>query len=386
MKKYVIAVLLVIAMCLTVLAGCSLRFLEKDVKVTLNSDGENLGCYTVNSFNNAIVPRPDVPEKYEGLTFIGWTAQENWEKLAPKDIKVSANKELIRYDDVKDFVKKGSITLYAAFVKVDLVVAWYDRESTSGLNDAYMDKFKDKMYAYLKSEGYSPEDMFIDIRGYSGTVAASCEKIMKDADVGIMVGWSSTSNLTGTGNMVEGKDFLENKGSITIGSKSRYAARLKDDDFVNLVFTWIKNTYGASAAIPDDEEDTTGKIKLVIGWYSKEGTSGLNKQMITAFETALKEYLTAQAYNLDDYAILIRDLGSGDVASVQDIVTAKKDFDILLGMKAINLGGIEIKDTQENVVMGAKTDRRIHLLSDSDIAVLVFEWLKTDDARDLFKA
>lgn len=381
MKKYVIAALLVIAMCMTVLAGC-MKFLEKDVQVTLDSGGENLGCFTVNSFNNAIVPRPDVPEKFEGMTFIGWTAQENWEELEPKQINISANKELIRYDDVKDYVKSGSITLYAAFVKVDLVIAWYDRHTSgteSGLNEEVIGTFKDNMFAYLRSEGHTPENMYIDIRSYSGTVGASCEKIIKDADVDIMVGWGS--NLDSTGGIA----CVEKQGSIAIGSTSRYAASLNDKELTKSVFTWIKDTYKEKVATPDyGEEDTTGKTKLVIGWYSKEATSGLNIQMITAFETALKEYLTAQGFNLDDYAILIRDLGSGNVASVQDIVTQKKDFDILLGMKAITLDGIEIRDEQDDVVMGAKSDRRIHLLSDSEIAKYVFDWLKTDDARNLF--
>ena len=239
MKKYVIAALLVLAMCMTAFAGC-MRFLEKDVQVTLDSGGENLGCYTVNSFNNAIVPRPDVPEKFDGMTFIGWTAQENWEELEPKQINVSANKELIRYDDVKDYVKSGSITLYAAFVKVDLVIAWYDRHTASaesGLNEENMSAFKDNMFAYLRTEGHTPEDMYIDIRSYSGTVAASCEKIINDADVDIMVGWGN--NLDSTGGIV----CIEKQGGITIGSVSRYAASLNDKQLTGLVFNWIKETY-----------------------------------------------------------------------------------------------------------------------------------------------
>ncbi|MDE7439564.1 MAG: hypothetical protein K2N23_03555 [Clostridia bacterium] len=239
MKKYVIAALLVLAMCMTALAGC-MRFLEKDVQVTLDSDGENWGCYTVNSFNNAIVPRPDVPEKFAGMTFIGWTAQENWEELEPNQIKVSANKEFIRYDDVKDYVKSGSITLYAAYVKVDLVIAWYDRHTSgtdSGLNEENMGAFKDNMYTYLASEGYTPENMYIDIRSYSGTVGASCEKIINDADVDIMVGWGNNLNSTG------GIACVEKQGGIAIGSVSRYAASLNEKELTKLVFTWIKDTY-----------------------------------------------------------------------------------------------------------------------------------------------
>lgn len=387
MKKHVIAALLVIAMCLAVLAGCSMRFLEKDVKVTLDSDGENLGCYTVSTFNNAIVPRPEVPERFEGLTFIGWTAQENWEELNPKEVKVSANKELIRYDDVKDYVKSGSITLYAAFVKVDLVVAWYDRHTSgtdSGLNDDYISAFRNKMYAYLTGESYSPEDMFIDIRSYSGTVAASCEKIMKDADVDIMIGWGGNIKSTG------GIDYLENKDGITIGSVSRYAARITDTELSNLVFNWIKTTYGASTTTPepDDDVDTTGKIKLVIGWYSKTGTSGLSKDIMDAFEAALKEYLATQ-YNLDDYAIIIRDCGSGGVASIGSEIKNKGDYDLIFGMgnNISTDAGIEIEPNGgegeyllTGVNMGNKTGksaRNIAIIkgSASPLTMVVWNWL-----------
>ena len=246
MKKHVIAVLLVIVLCLTALSGCSLmKSFERDVQVVLEVDGEYYDTCTVNIFNNAVITPPEVPSKFDGKNFVGWTAQQNWEELGTRDIKVSANKGLIRYDDVKDYLKgaERSITLQAVFVEIDLVIAWYDRGTTSGLDATYMAEFEKNMNAYLSESGYSPESMYIVIRSYDGAVGASCAKIMSDGDVDIMVGWAA--NITSTGGMTKGTDFIENVGGITIGSTAnRYAARITDTELTNLVFNWIVSQAG----------------------------------------------------------------------------------------------------------------------------------------------
>lgn len=247
MKKYFIVALLIIVLCMTALSGCSLiKAFERDVQVLLEVDGEYYDSCTVNIFNNAVVTPPEVPSKFEGKTFIGWTAQQNWEELEAKKVNVSANKGLIRYDDVKDYIKgeERSVTLQAAFVEIDLVIAWYDRDATSGLTENYMAAFENNMYAYLTGKGYTPGDMYIVLRSYDGAVGASCAKIMSDGDVDIMVGWAA--NITSTGGMAQGTDFIENVGGITIGSTAnRYAARITDNELTKLVFDWIKSEYGA---------------------------------------------------------------------------------------------------------------------------------------------
>lgn len=158
MKKHSILCLLVMAVCMTALAGCSaVKGLEKDLQVVLESNGEYYGCYTVNIFNNAVVPEPEPPG---GKMFIGWTAQESAEEPGGSVAPVSENRELIRYDDVKEYVdgERLSITLYAVFEDVpkrDLVIAWYAKTDTSGLDQNAMDMFQTKLYEYLASQNLS---------------------------------------------------------------------------------------------------------------------------------------------------------------------------------------------------------------------------------------
>ena len=529
MKKHLIAVLIAIVACLVALSGCAaVKGLERDVQVILENDGEYVGTYTVNQFNNAVVPEMEKDD----LMFMGWSVLEDWTE-EDGDYYLTENTGLIRYDDIKDFVVGDSlsITLYAAYAPIperDLVIAWYDKETTSGLNQSYMDAFQTQLYAYLTSQGYTPESMDIVIRGYSGDVGTTCSEIMKDSDVDIMVGWSSTSNLTNTGGLVEGEDFIENNGGVTIGAKERYAARLTDTQLCNLVYEWIFEEY-SETGLPEDPDpateadlviawynrhtdstdsgltqeimdsftaelntylstqgynpadmqivvraysgavgdscasilqtgdvdimvgwssniNTTGgmtegtdyimnvggvtigtaeryaalltntqlsrlvytwifdtysdtplpeipetpvdpdpdpdpqpepQTQLVIGWYAKSDTSGLDQMIVSVFTRGLNEYLENRGTECD---VIVRAY-DGKVAEVEAAVTADGDVDLMIGMKAFSLEGII--EQQDDVPMGAKTDRRIHLLDDGEVSKLVYEWLKTDEARAL---
>lgn len=529
MKKHLIAVLIALVACLVALSGCAaVKGLERDVQVILENDGEYVGTYTVNQFNNAVVPEMEKDD----LMFMGWSVLEDWTE-EDGDYYLTENTGLIRYDDIKDFVVGDSlsITLYAAYAPIperDLVIAWYDKETTSGLNQSYMDAFQTQLYAYLTSQGYTPESMDIVIRGYSGDVGTTCSEIMKDSDVDIMVGWSSTSNLTNTGGLVEGEDFIENNGGVTIGAKERYAARLTDTQLCNLVYEWIFEEY-SETGLPEDPDpateadlviawynrhtdstdsgltqeimdsftaelntylstqgynpadmqivvraysgavgdscasilqtgdvdimvgwssniNTTGgmtegtdyimnvggvtigtaeryaalltntqlsrlvytwifdtysdtplpeipetpvdpdpdpdpqpepQTQLVIGWYAKSDTSGLDQMIVSVFTRGLNEYLENSGTECD---VIVRAY-DGKVAEVEAAVAGDGDVDLMIGMKAFSLEGII--EQQDDVPMGAKTDRRIHLLDDGEVSKLVYEWLKTDEARAL---
>lgn len=389
-KRFTGIVLLL--MCLLALTGCSaIKGLEKDLQVILEVDGKYYDCVTVNSFNNAVVKEP---QSTAGYVFKGWTAQESWTDEEADSVPVIENMGLVRYNDVKDIVDRGatSVTLRAVFTPIprrDLVIAWYAKESTSGLNADYMAAFQEKLYAYLTAQGYKPEEMDIVIRPYEGGVADSCAAISKDADVDITVGWSSTSNLTSTGGWTEGVDFVENVGNVTIGAKARYTARISGTDLSLLVYAWIQNEYGQGAvAAPAATEAPAATApvvvddgKLVIGWYAKSATSGLDETIIARFEEGLKAHLAANGCAQE---VVIRPY-DGDVATVQAAVIADGDVDLMVGMKKFALEGIEM-EVQNDVAMGEKTDRRIHRISGEEIAISVFEWLKTEEARSLFVA
>ena len=402
MKKGFVAVAVLIVLFMAV-TGCS-KAQAKDIQVVLQVNGVIFDVVKVNSFNNAVVKEPAAQD---GRIFKGWTLQESWEESEVDSVPLIPNKGLVRYDDVKDAIKgnASSVILRAVFGAIprrDLVVAWYSKESTSGLNQGHMDVFKDKLFAYLTSLGYSPDKMDIVIRDYNGNVGDTCAAITKDADVDITVGWSSSSNLTGTGGWVEGKDFLENVGGITIGAKARYSARLSDTELSKLVYTWIQSEFGEGAAAPATPAAEPAPVEtkaeepvveaspaasdshdnLVIAWYAKEGTSGMNQSYIDAFTTKLVEFLGSRGYSSD---IVVLRSYDGKVGETCAAISADGDVDLTIGWSSTsNLtstgGWVEGKDFLENVgnvTIGEKA-RYAARISDDYLSRLVFAWIQNE--------
>ena len=133
-------------------------------------------------------------------------------------------------------------------------MAWYNKETTSGLNQSIMDDFVTALKAHLTSQGKDVSKIDIVIRAYDGKVGESCAAIKAAGDVDIMVGWSATSNLVGTGGLTAGTDFLQNYGNITLtgSTTARYAARIADDELTKLVYNWILTTYGGTDGATKD--------------------------------------------------------------------------------------------------------------------------------------
>lgn len=418
MKKHFIPLLLALSMCLTVLSGCvAVRGFEKDLQVVLEANGEYYGCYTVNIFNNAVVPEPEPPE---GKVFVGWTAQEPGDASDEGAAPISESTGLIRYADVKDYIagERLSVTLYAIFEDApqrDLVIAWYAKTATSGLDQAAMDGFEAKLYEYLSAQGYNPEKMDILIRGYEGNVGDTCSAIRKDGDVDIMVGWSNSDNLTETGGFVAGEDFLENVGEVTIGEKARYAARKTDTELTLLVYAWIQDEYGIGAGAAPAPEDTAEPAteptaepepavteeqpgetpapadldamagqSLIIAWYAKSDTSGIDQAAMDAFQTKLYDYLTAQGLKPEKMSIAFRGY-DGKVGDSCAAIKSDGDVDIMMGWSnSENLtetgGFVEGQDFLENVgdvTIGEKA-RYIARKTETELCRLVYAWIQSE--------
>lgn len=423
MKKHFIAALLAIVMCLAALSGCSvMKVFEKDATVLFEVNGEYVDCVTVNAFNNAIAPVYDEDAKGavpDGYKFMGWSAKHDWEYGKDDRSLLISSGGIVRYDMVKDYLTEGG-TAVAVPIFVDkesirthdLVIAWYNKDATSGLNQGVMDSFESALRAYLTSEGYEVETMDIVIRGYAGNVGPSCEAIRQDGDVDIMIGWAAMSNLTGTGGMKEGKNILENVGGISVNpDKARYAARLSDSALTVKVYGWIQTEYGNGTAPefiytpstePDnpDNPDTpveptltpivlpaglgepTVSKKLTVAWYNRHTDStdsGLDETAMAAFETKLKDYLTEKGYNIAELTITIRpyDGGVGDSCAA---IMAAGDVDIMVGWaNNINSTGKMTEGSDYLVNYGGvtvgSTARYAAWLTNTDISKLAYIWL-----------
>ncbi len=239
-----------------ILASCAAKGLEKEINVVFEVDGEYISCGKVTQFDSIFTPELDEAYIPLGYKFLGWTPYE-LNEVKPtdpnlKDKYVPAGK-MVHYSEVCDKALNSTVVLKALmFDKADIpveyhyvVIAWYDKETTSGITAAKMDELLTALTNHLRSTGVSEDDIkSIVIRGYDGNVGASTGKIVDDDDVDIMLGWGSAENVTTTG-VLKPEMLKETEAGYTIiyngAAKSRTIHRLTDKPTAILVMEWLKS-------------------------------------------------------------------------------------------------------------------------------------------------
>ena len=279
----------------------------------------------------------------------------------------------------------------------NIKLAWYAKTATSGIDQTLVDDLVAALKVDLGKMGFNVDNVTITNKDYDGNVETSCGLVMGDGDVDIMLGWGA--NIKTTGKM--GDLVLDNIAGMKFGTVSdRNVAKLTNTDFTNIVFAWIQNTYGTTDVdypacfgwAPPEKlpaPDPEASYKLVIGWYSKSSTSGLNETVMNAFVSKVKEELVAAGYDISKVTIEVRDIGSGGVADVGKKVNEEGDYDMIFGMGAnvTSTGKIEVKEKgegesyrQDGITMtdGTNTASRNIIIcksSTNDFAVTLWNWL-----------
>ncbi len=250
MKKTIrqtIAVLSFALVSISGLTGCSiLKSLEKSCDVEFVG-GDPFTTTHVSTFANGLTPSvPDsaIPDNHK---FYGWTAlsdvhfsDSNFENEYVKP------NGIVKYQEIKDFIVDGKVTMKPLFINKDelpsyyLVVGWYAKTTTSGLDEDKMAKWTTDLHEYLRKDcGATDEQIgLVSIRAYNGDVATMGGLINADGDVDVLVGVGNNINSTA------GVSIIEKQGNITMGGKSRYIARLTDKEVAIKVYEWLKTDAG----------------------------------------------------------------------------------------------------------------------------------------------
>ena len=237
---------------LTTNTSCFAKAFEEEINVVFMYEDEYISHDTVTQFKN--IKSPELSDAYipDGYKFFGWTPYNpNTIKATDENFKekyIGAGK-MVHWADVEDHKENSTVVLRALMIdKAEIpqvyhyvVIAWYDKVTTSGLDQAKMDIFTEKLFTHLRSQGVSEEDInSIVIRGYTGNVGPSCGQIIEDGDVDIMLGWGSKDNVTSTGGM-NPDSILETITEYKVGEKNRTLHRLTDKETAISVFEWLQS-------------------------------------------------------------------------------------------------------------------------------------------------
>ena len=231
--------------------SCAAKMFEEEINVVFMYEDEYISHDTVTQFKN--IKSPELSDSYipDGYKFFGWTPYNpDIVKATDEDFKDKyiGDGKMVHWADVEEHKENSTVILKALMIDKEeipkvyhyVVIAWYDKVATSGLDQTKMDTFQNSLFTYLRSINVSEEDInSIVIRGYTGNVGTTCGQIMEDDDVDLMFGWSSIDNVTSTGGM-DPNDLLETV-SYKVGEKNRTIHRLSDKETAITVLDWMKS-------------------------------------------------------------------------------------------------------------------------------------------------
>ena len=229
-KIFIVLALIVIA---TLFVSCEIP--SNPSSVALVSDGELLNQVKLDKFNDALVPKVDDKNFKEGYKFLGWSFVENDTEA------VVSNGGVITYQLIYPHLTSNTVKMYPVLIEVteedipDLVIGWYAKTKTSGLNEDIVFKLEEPLKNYFASKDYDGESLYIEFRPYDGDVATMGSNVNSDGDVDILIGVGD--NITSKGNV----ETLEVASDILMGGKSRTNVRLNDSDIAKDAFIFLNS-------------------------------------------------------------------------------------------------------------------------------------------------
>lgn len=242
----------------TLLSSCALaRSMERELNIVFMHKGNIIGNGSVTQYKNIKSPVLDsayIPTDYK---FLGWTpyALEDIDLTDVQTFKSQyiSSGRMVHYMEAKPFADNSTVTYQALLLHKDdipkeyhyAVVAWYDKEATSGITAAQMEYVENQTRTYLAGQGVSEEDLnTLVFRGYSGNVGQSTGQIIYDNDVDIMFGWGSKSNITTTGTIPSeiieesNEDFKVDYNGAT---KTRTIHRISPSETGKIVYDYLNS-------------------------------------------------------------------------------------------------------------------------------------------------
>jgi uncharacterized repeat protein (TIGR02543 family) len=333
-----------------------------------------------------------------GYTFVGWFTNledETTEFKLGETVVTAATTVYAKFEkaDVEDETKLEVHDKKDAEKSYYLIVGWYDKEATSGLNTALMQHFYCNLRTFLRAYGASEEQLnLVSVRGYDGSVTEMSGAIEDDGDVDLVIGLGGkTGSLT-----ILAPAANNTLSGVSMGGKSRAIAVRQDNKVAIAIFDWLKENVNGKAQsafdpaiylkaadivvpeertepVPEDlARDENGYIAnpvssnaLTIAYYNKYVSDAIQEQ----FETAFTGWLETNSFNVNvNYVPLGND--STDVAGVTTLVNDYNGEHSDAIIDAI-LGG---KNLSSKIVGYFNFSAEPQTIGNNDDRLMVYHW------------
>lgn len=354
----------------------------------------------------------EAPTK-DDFNFVGWQTSDG----VAFDLTTSAvNSSLNLYANFEPISKPSTGEDESTLNVIDtkdstkdyyLVLGWYGKSKTSGIDKSTMQHFYANVRVFLRAKGASEEELAnVSVREY-GTdlkVAETGALVNADGDVDLFFGMST--NIVDSANI----PCIEVSDTYTINSADkRVTGLLTDNAMAKQLFDFLatdlgkqmfdSNFYLDPAEIPEnpveevshveDRKDPNKTYSFVLGWYGKTATSGLDVDLMEHFYSNLLIYLSAINVSEEDISnITVRRYGGSDtgVEVMGEFINNDGDVDMLVGVgkNITSSGHVEVIEKVGDIPMGTET-RYIARVTENEIAKSLYTFIKdTDAGKNMF--
>jgi len=144
---------------------------------------------------------------------------------------------------------------------------------------------------------------------------------------------------------------------------------------------------GESELSVTDTKDASKTYSLVVGWYGKSATSGIDEALMQHIYKNVLTYIDDESAETLSQ-ISVRQYGDANtkVGPMGELVNADGDVDIFLGA-GVNIttsGGVTTVARTDEVTMGSATGRVIGLLKETTLSRKVFDFMSSTEGQKIF--
>ena len=233
------------------------------------------------------------------------------------------------------------------------------------------------LYEYTENESYANHYL---VSFYVDDTLYTTAQVKEGETISVTISDPSKENYSFDGWVLEDGTAFDVSTAVITSNIDVYAS-------FSLINTGGTNPW--DELVVTDTKDPNKTYSLVIGWYGKTSTSGIDENIMKHWYYNALVYLrhiglTEEQLN----GVTVRQYGDADtnIGPLGELVNAHADVDILLGTgkNLTTQGKIETVERIDGVTINGTTGRTLALLKESEIGRSLFDFLNTEPGSKMF--